>query len=407
MNASTLLQITSLAHPSINKLKELKIRTVALKSPMLHVRAYEIVSRCRASLQSMHLFASTSSVDRLQSATNFVITSTFIPLPSAASFPGPSKIMTLKIEQLCLTHDDLVDILQGCPALSDLRLLYTSLTGTPSKSFQHTGVTFFGSDRRTLFGSNYALQPNAIAWRITSGVETPHTSLLSYFPNLATLSVCNYTPEATFPSAEIKETILKHCPHLTGFQLEDITGAIVFEFLANISDKVTQLVFRHFNMSMEMIKSILLHQNSLMTLRHFSIPGFSFEDERMALVATHSQALGSQLQLIPRKCSRLRVLDLHFFEMEMDAVERGEWACKDLRLLRVRVKGLDTKDKILKAIELWRAECRRRRKEKAATVMEMEEDVTDLSIEARVARHLLKFEKLSSVWLGYKTWASI
>lgn len=31
-------------------------------------------------------------------------------------------------------------------------------------------------------------------------------------------------------------------------------------------------------------------------------------------------------------------------------------------------------------------------------------DGMDLSIEARVARHLLKFEQLEVVWLGYKTW---
>lgn len=406
-NASTLLQITALANPSINQLKELQIRAVASMLPMLHVYAYEIVFKNRASLQNLHLFASTSSIDRQKSVAKFVIPSTFVPLSSAASFPGPSKITTLKIEQLSLTHDDLIDILQGCPALSDLRLPYTSVTGTPSKSFQHMGVMFFGSDCKTLFGPNCTLQPNSIAWCIAPVAETPHTSLLSYFPNLATLYLCNYTPEATIPSAEIKKTILKHCLHLTGFQLEDITGAIVFEFLANISDKVTQLVFRHFNMSMEMINSILLHQNSMTTLMHFSIPGFSFEDGKVAPVTTHSQALGTHLQLVPRRCSRLRVLDLHFFEMEMDAVERGEWTCKGLRTLRVRVMGLDTKDRILKAIELWRAGCRRRSQEKAGTMMVKEEDVMDMPIEARVARHLLKFERLSSVWLGYKTWTSI
>lgn len=32
---------------------------------------------------------------------------------------------------------------------------------------------------------------------------------------------------------------------------------------------------------------------------------------------------------------------------------------------------------------------------------------TDNSIEGRVARHLLKFEKLSSVWLGYRTWTLV
>jgi hypothetical protein len=41
--------------------------------------------------------------------------------------------------------------------------------------------------------------------------------------------------------------------------------------------------------------------------------------------------------------------------MDIDEVERCEWACKNLRVLRIRFKGLDTKKKVLKAIVLWRA----------------------------------------------------
>ena len=68
-----------------------------------------------SALQNVHVFASTSSVGRQQSVTNFITSSTFVPLSFAVSFPGPSKITSLKIEQLCLTHDNLIDILQGCP----------------------------------------------------------------------------------------------------------------------------------------------------------------------------------------------------------------------------------------------------------------------------------------------------
>jgi hypothetical protein len=60
--------------------------------------------------------------------------------------------------------------------------------------------------------------------------------------------------KSTIPSDEIKEAILQHCPRLTGFQLEDITGAIVVEFLYNIADMVSQLVFRY-NLPKEMIKT--------------------------------------------------------------------------------------------------------------------------------------------------------
>ncbi|KAF8949137.1 hypothetical protein BGZ47_010640 [Haplosporangium gracile] len=71
--------------------------------------------------------------------------------------------------------------------------------------------------------------------------------------------------------------------------------------------------------------------------------------------------------------------------------------------------GLDTKESIPEAIALWRKECWRRRQKETGILMaaEEQEDQMDLSIVARVARHLLKFEKLRSVWLGYQTWRPI
>ena len=90
----------------------------------------------------------------------------------------------------------------------------------------------------------------------------------------------------------------------------------------------------------------------------------------------------------------------------MDEVEMGEWACKNLEVLRIRIKDLDTKNK---TIALWKAGCRKRRQENAGTLVaaEDEEEETDMPIEARVARHLLKFDKLWLVWLRYQKWTPI
>jgi hypothetical protein len=95
--------------------------------------------------------------------------------------------------------------------------------------------------------------------------------------------------------------------------------------------------------------------------------------------------------------------------MNMNEVNMGEWACKDLRALHIRVKDLDTEDKIPKTIALWRKGCWRRWQKKAGAPIPVEanQEPMDNSIEARVARHLLKFEKLWSVWLGYQTWTPI
>lgn len=103
--------------------------------------------------------------------------------------------------------------------------------------------------------------------------------------------------------------------------------------------------------------------------------------------------------LIPRSCL-VETLDVSTEMINMDVVDMGEWICKDLKILRVGVGGLDTKSKILDAVALWHKRFWRRRQEKAEALVAMEEQSEiDLSIEARIARHL-NIDKLESVWLG-------
>ena len=46
-------------------------------------------------------------------------------------------------------------------------------------------------------------------------------------------------------------------------------------------------------------------------------------------------------------------------------------------------------------------------KDDRVKVVEGECELMDTTLEARVARHLLKFDQLSEVWLGYQAWAPI
>ncbi|KAF9546218.1 hypothetical protein EC957_009957 [Mortierella hygrophila] len=310
------------------------------------------------------------------------------------TLPSPSRLKSLKIHSMCLTHDGLAAILQGCPKLSELRLRHTNIVGTPTQSFQHTGVTIFCAS----FKSIYETAPGS-------------RSLLSYFPALRTLSTYNFGSVSTIPASRIREDTRRYCPYITRYRLEDDTGAIVPEFLVNIAHNISGIVFFHGNMSLETITAILLHQPTLTSVSHFYVQqDLDLEKADVAPVSTHFEGSAHYLQLIPRCCSRLDTLDLHFHEMDMDVVEQGSWVCKDIRKLRIRVKGLDTEEKILKAVALWRKGCWTRWQKKAGTSVvkedgEEEEEgkeqcKTDLSIEARVARHLLQFEKLWWVWLG-------
>jgi len=106
---------------------------------------------------------------------------------------------------------------------------------------------------------------------------------------------------------------------------------------------------------------------------------------------------------IPRLCIRLRELDLPGYEMNMSDIEKSKWVCHDLSTLCIRVQGLNTREKIDRTIQLWndgrrlKGEIRSNGEKQNIGILP-----SDNSIEARFARHLLKFEKLKNVWIGWK-----
>ncbi|KAF9134231.1 hypothetical protein BGW39_007702 [Mortierella sp. 14UC] len=391
-NAKTADQVASLDNAGVNNLREVRIETGI--SDTLHAQAYEIVARSNNSLEYIYLFANSPSSRYSKSLLQSINVSALIPSSSGTVGTRSSPLKTLRLKRLYLTHDDLVDILQVCPRLYELRLADTDIIGTPTQSFQHAYLKVLGSSLKSLFK-----------------VPAKGHSLLSYFPNLATLSAFHYSRSSLEPPATtIKETISLYCPQLTGYYLEDHTGVIVSSFLTKIASNVAHVCFLYHHLSQEMLTSILLHRTTLTALKHFNQQtNFDLERDEVVVVTDHFKESSEHLQHIPRCCPALREFDLPGHEMNMDEVESGEWVCKNLKTLRVRIRDLDTREKILKVIALWRKGCWRRWQKQAGVPEETvdEQEETDMSIEARVARHLLKFDKLWKVWLGYQTWSPI
>ncbi|KAF9081213.1 hypothetical protein BGX27_005022, partial [Mortierella sp. AM989] len=144
----------------------------------------------------------------------------------------------------------------------------------------------------------------------------------------------------------------------------------------------------------------------------FSISAFSDDDsdtvERDEYLheEDHFQASARTLQLLPRCCPKLKVFEFERHIMDMDRVEESDWICDGIEEIRTRIRGLDTKEKIDRALQLW-VDGRKVKNKMNITAGDkksiQEEVVVDTSIESRVAKHLLKFDNLSSVWLGTRT----
>lgn len=395
-NAKTLRQVSVLANASVARLRELHIEITG--STMQRVRAYEVVSRNIRSLENIDLFATSApeDIDKLDFSVNYVSVPAMLPF-FGASEGIASKLKVLTFFNLTLDHDGLVAILQASPQLYGLSLVDT--VGSATQSFHHSSV-------KQLIASVECI----------SQVYPVGPPLLSYFSSLTNLTTWQDDLEHTIPIAKIKEDIARYCPRLTAYYLEN-SSDLISCLCMHIGRNISELAFNYQFITTKGITAILLHQATLRILKIFSESAdFDLEEDEVPAVSTHFQEFSQHLQLIPRGCPHLKVLDLHLHEMDMNEVEMSEWTCKGLVVLRIRVKRLDTKETIHKALCLWRAGCKRRRQEEVDEEVEevkeaMEEveeeikkaripvavvrmDAMDLSIEARVARHLLKFEHL-------------
>ncbi|KAG0271529.1 hypothetical protein BGZ95_000647 [Linnemannia exigua] len=403
-NAKALAQVSALDHSNINRLRYLHIEAAA--STTQQENSYRIVTRNNTNLQELILFAAPISGSNPAYSSYYVLSAAFSPSYDALQQRTPIPNLTsLKLKGLIITYSSLESILQVCKNLTELRLPQVALIGRLNRPFQHTGITLFSFGLKSIFHEDPA-----------------RPSILSHFPNLTTLHTWqNTSSKDMVPSERIKKDLSTYCPHLTQYKLEDYSGNITPEFLTNIATNITRITFEEEYMSPETISAIILHQSTLKKVAHFYSPGFDYEKDEVPPVSDKIKVSDEMLQLIPRRCVQLERLNLHPYEMDVDVMEAAEWVCKDLKKLRIRVKGLDTKEQILRVIALWRAGCWRRWQEKAkrtnALVVEAEEEEEqeevekqleeDYSIEARVARHLLKFEQLWWVWLGYQTWTPI
>ncbi|KAG0277223.1 hypothetical protein BGZ95_006295 [Linnemannia exigua] len=368
-NAITLEEVSALNHVNVNSLRHLEIGVST--TPTQQENAYQVITRNNTNLQALILLR--------------IVNYSYSILPQHS------------IESLTLSYSGLESILQICINLAKLRLPHVTLTGSPNRPFQHMGITLFSFGLKIIFHE---------------GLTRP--SMLSHFPNLTTLDTWHNISEVIVSSSRINAEILRYCPLLTQYKLKYFASSITPVFLANAATNVMRITFEKDEMVSETISAIILHRATLTKVALFCSYGYDYEMDKVNPVSLQIAASNKMLQLIPRSCTHLKRLNPYPYEMDMDVVEAAEWVCKDLRKLRIRVKGLDTKERILKTIAFWRAGCWRRWQKNAtgvnaAVAVDGEEKrlEEDHSIEARVARHLLKFEQLWWVWLGYKTWTPI
>ncbi|KAF9935603.1 hypothetical protein BGZ65_003235 [Modicella reniformis] len=368
-----------------SKLRELEI-DMGRKQSLAHV--YDVIRRNNTTLENIDItFADKNSV--------FVVDALFPVSGTGAT----SRLTSFCFQRLTITREAFSSILKHCPSLTKLHLDDVILPSLPvgddsgADCYQHRGVTELTAPVEQVF-------------RVVSESEKV-TSLLVHFPNLITWKFSGYSEVSI---KEIRNEVTRCCPLLKSVWATT-PPPLTVKLLAAFKGLTTIVVLNE-QLSAEMVKAILNHQDTLLAACTLTDP--RFDDYDVVPEVENDQVEASEwiIQAIPRRCGQLEALELPYYEMDVDDIEGEEWICHGLEVLYIRIHGLNTKEKIDRAIQLW-IEGRIAIKK---TQMDDKDDESLLSdsqlyavipkcansIEARVARHLLKFRHLQRVWFGWR-----
>lgn len=376
---------------SVRKLQSLSI--VLEGSPANQAYSFDLLRQNSGSLTDLEV--SVSMDDMWSTKVFFPIDAISIP---AERYPT-LKLTHLKIGSLAFTRSGFASFLRMCPTLKILDILETTLYSDASCSepYQHLGLIQLHASPQQVF------QPDP---------DSPNTpSLLVHFPKLRKFRIWN--PSDSFPPSPqtIGEEVARYCPELKEVLIE-ASASITTTLLTQTFMALTHIMVDHDVISTDVIMGILAHRGTLDCVGTFApLRGYYEQSEVPRLEGSAWSAPGWVMQLVPQECSRLTTIRFPLFEMDMDDVEKVTWSCSNLEELFVRIKGLDIKDRIDRAIELWvRARRKSGREEDLNEGFDLDQrmyqgdkattQANGNTIEERVARHLVRFERLQRVWLG-------
>ncbi|KAG0367416.1 hypothetical protein BC939DRAFT_533288 [Gamsiella multidivaricata] len=336
---------------------------------------YEIIQRNIASLEHLDILSSVTPKLLMQ-------INALSPYPATKA---TSRLSILKLWGLYMTRNAFSRLLQQCPALDllDIRQLVTHSRHT-YETFQHPSLSILTASITQVF--NMCSNSHDAA------------PLLIHFPKLTSWKIRDTAPPAAVSMEAIKNGVNQYCPLLKTLYIETPSNT-TRDLLSQAFTALTSVCFLYSTLSMEVIMAILSHQSSLKELRAYAPSNTFYSSDEVPQLKAQFQGPSWVFQMLPRFCTQLDTFTFPEHEMDIGEVENANWGCMDLVVLCIRIRGLNTKETIDRAIQLW-VDGRTQSEESSghnSTGLE-----NDQSIAERVARHLLKFKKLRQVWLGRK-----
>ncbi|KAF8939891.1 hypothetical protein EDD21DRAFT_361694 [Dissophora ornata] len=340
-------------------------------------RCCDIIQRSLARLQHIELFGLFGylrdneelwSVDALSGVTSTL---------------KSSRLSYIRLHGMKTSRDTFLTLLRQCPALN--RLYIQDVTLHPGDdNFQHTSLKCLGAPVAQVFrpDSNSPCSP----------------SLLVHFPNILTWQTWE-SPDPLVVSMEvIKNELHRCCPRLNTLYLE-MPGHLMAALITNVPTTLREVAIDYNFITVEVIQAILRHQETLECIDIIDPKIGFYESEDIPVLEDYFQEPGSVIQMMPQHCAQLKQFKFSLHRMDIEDIEKTKWGCGNLEDLYLRIDGLDTQETIDQAVQLW-IDAKHRIRSTGPASPSSDSLQEDSSLAARVARHLLKFPKLRSVWLG-------
>ncbi|KAG0274530.1 hypothetical protein BGZ96_004292, partial [Linnemannia gamsii] len=370
-NILTYEDVKALMHPTLDSVTSISVTNHI--NPYHRAIELDFIRRNNASLTTLSFHGPTPEPDTFEELynrnENYLEPSLLISCspPSTELSKAGSHLTRLSLSRVCITHEGFTNILRSSPVLRKLQLSKVIVChyNPIFEQFQNWSVT-------SLHAS-------------LAGVccPSPHSgwssSLLPYFSHLeewhfpAVNRPSNWSSDANF-----RRELQEYNPRLKTLRFDPVDdNDLISDLLFDSFRLIESCTFSATNLSQGMVLSLISHFNTLTTIR---ITDNCTDD-----------AILRWLYLIPKSCIHLEVLSMQELILDMTTVEGQEWACWDLKELRVRFKGLEDSQLI---DECLRDVCFQRQNPSRSSAIN--------PISLQVSRHLLKFDKLTNVSLGTK-----
>ncbi|KAG0277834.1 hypothetical protein BGZ95_005246 [Linnemannia exigua] len=377
------IHLCAIQHSKVNRIKWMKVHL--LMDPMFQNMLSEILVRSSSELESLDI-----GIDERQFPTlvhqreetfamvyfsNIFATGPASPAAEHGILTSQgNQLRTLKLRRVNITREDFSSMLRFSPNLDELFLECVIVLG------HEYPIPLYTGSRLSRLNASLAQ-----VW--TYDVKDRSAPcLLLHFPLLRKWEI----PSLVNPPS--RSIILKRldfsswCPLLKivvfgGMNKADTMSALLLYSLKALES--CTFTAKYFNF--ETTCGLITHQDTLTSI--ISRDGIQ-DYESMRWV-----------YLVLKQFRCLQVLHLDTIRLNMNIVEKNEWACQDLRDLRVRFKGLEAPNDINKCLKEL---CLARRSPIARSLVRF--SGADQTVPTRVVRHLIQFLQLKTVWLGTKVY---